>query len=273
MSTTTAPACPDAAKPATHVAAGPGRTPILALGALGVVFGDIGTSPLYAFKESLKAATHGGAPVGEAAIGMVSLVLWTVMAIVTLKYVVLILRADNHGEGGTLTLMALAIRSAPRAAGTCAVLGILGAALFYGDAVITPAISVLSAMEGLKLVAPSLGEYVIPGSVAVIVALFAMQSWGTAAVARWFGPVMALWFALLAVAAVPHVLAEPRILAALDPTRGLSFLLSNGGVAFLALGSVFLAVTGGEALYATWATSGARPSAWPGPSWCCPRSA
>jgi KUP system potassium uptake protein len=237
----------------------PGLLPA-SLGALGVVYGDIGTSPLYAFKERLHAATGGGEATPEAAIGIVSLILWTLMVIVTMKYVALVMRADSNGEGGILTLSALAQRATgARLTGTVAVLGMVGASLFYGDAVITPAVSVLSAVEGLGLVTPALTPYVIPLSLCILVALFLAQSRGTAAMAGVFGPVMALWFALFGIAAVPHVAAQPAILAALNPVHGVTFLLSHGFVAFLTLGSVFLAVTGAEALYGDMGHFGRRP--------------
>ena len=253
------PACA-APPPATEPAHAPQGLAAAGLGALGVVYGDIGTSPLYAFKESLRAASGGGAASPEAVVGVVSLILWTLMAIVTLKYVALVMRADANGEGGILTLTALAQRATP-ASMTLAVsvLGMAGASLFYGDAVITPAVSVLSAVEGLGLVAPWLSGYVIPAAVVTLAALFVAQSRGTAAMAGVFGPVMAAWFALIALAALPHVAARPEVLAALNPAHGLSFLLDHGLVAFMTLGAVFLAVTGAEALYADMGHFGRRP--------------
>jgi KUP system potassium uptake protein len=234
-----------------HVEGEPRRTKLfgLALGSVGVVYGDIGTSPLYALKESLKAATAGGTADTATVIGVVSLVLWTLIVIVTLKYVLLIMRADNQGEGGILALTALAARGVgplPVIVG----LGMVGAALFYGDAVLTPAVSVLSAVEGLKLVAPSLDHYVLPIAITVLVALFSVQFRGTAKVASFFGPIMALWFAILALAALPHIVAQPAILAAINPLEGVRFLTQHLGAAFITLGAVFLSVTGAEALYA-----------------------
>jgi KUP system potassium uptake protein len=229
------------------------------IGSVGVVYGDIGTSPLYALKESLTAASAGGALTPEMVFGVVSLVLWTLMVIVTLKYVLLILRMDNNGEGGTLTLMALVQRVMGHKAGLVAVLGMIGASLFYGDAIITPAISVLSAVEGLKLVAPSLEPFVLPLSVVILVALFAVQSKGTAVVGAWFGPITAVWFAAMALGGLSHIADEPGILAAINPTHGVRFLLTHGTAGLYALGAVFLAVTGAEALYADMGHFGRRP--------------
>ncbi len=197
-------------------------------------------------------------------IGVVSLLLWALILIVALKYVVLMLRLDNRGEGGTLSLLAL-IRAGAGATGVGVVaLGAAGAALFYGDAVITPAISVLSAVEGLKLVTPALAAYVVPLTLVVLVALFLVQHRGTGAIARWFGPITAAWFAAMALVALPHVVADPSILAALDPRYALNFLAAHGLVGFLVLGAVFLAVTGAEALYADMGHFGRGPirAAW-----------
>lgn len=222
----------------------------LAMGSIGVVYGDIGTSPLYALKESINAARGAGAASPEIVLGVLSLVIWALVVIVTVKYVIVMLRADNAGEGGTLTLMALAQRALGHRWAFIPVLGIVGAALFYGDAIITPAISVLSAVEGLSLVTPAFERYVIPVSIAILVGLFAVQSRGTARVAAWFGPIMALWFVILAAGAAPHIAAHPIVLTAINPIYGISFLLEHGVTAFVALGAVFLAVTGAEALYA-----------------------
>ena len=231
----------------------------LSLGTLGVVYGDIGTSPLYALKESLAAAAGGGLVTREMVFGIVSLILWALIFIVTVKYVLFILRADNNGEGGTLTLMALAQRAMGHSIFGIALLGMVGAALFYGDAMITPAISVLSAIEGLKLVAPDLEHYVVPLSLVIMVGLFAVQSWGTASVAAWFGPVMILWFLAMAVGGITHIADSPSILGAISPTYGISFLLTHGTAGLFALGAVFLAVTGAEALYADMGHFGRRP--------------
>ncbi|WP_188516654.1 potassium transporter Kup [Alsobacter metallidurans] len=238
----------------------------LTLGSVGVVYGDIGTSPLYALKESLTAAADGGALTEPMILGVVSLILWTLIVIVTLKYVLLILSMDNEGEGGTLTLMALVQRVMGHKAAAITVLGMAGAALFYGDAVITPAISVLSAVEGLKLVAPNLDPMIVPLSIAILVLLFAAQSRGTAAVALFFGPITAVWFVAMALGGLPHILAEPRIVGALNPVHGVDFLVHHGIAGLFALGAVFLAVTGAEALYADLGHFGAKPirTAWLG---------
>ncbi len=224
----------------------------LTLGALGVVFGDIGTSPLYAMKETFSGA-HELAPAEANVYGVISLVFWAITIIVSLKYVLLITRADNDGEGGIMALIALvqgvALGSA-RAKYALVALGVFGAALFYGDGMITPAISVLSAVEGLELVAPSFGDIVIPITIAILATLFFIQRFGTGLVGRLFGPVMAVWFGTLAVLGLAKVVGEPSILRALSPHYGVQFFLDEGGKAFLALASVVLAVTGAEALYA-----------------------
>ena len=175
---------------------------------MGVVYGDIGTSPLYALKEAAKAAAHGGPLTHSAVLGVVSLILWALVVVVTLKYVVILLRADNNGEGGTLALMALAQRAATRGGAAIVLLGIISGALFYGDAVITPALSVLSAIEGIKLVTSTFDPYVVPLTVVILVALFAVQSRGTARVAAFFGPVMCVWFAVIAIAALPQIVGN-----------------------------------------------------------------
>jgi KUP system potassium uptake protein len=231
---------------------GPGAA--LMLGALGVVYGDIGTSPLYAFKEAVKAATSGGASVPAAATGAVSLILWSLILIVSLKYAVLILRADNRGEGGIVAMLALLGARQARPGSWKALLlvvGLVGAALLYGDGAITPAISVLSAIEGLKVDAPSLGPYVVPITLVILVGLFLVQHKGVAAIGRVFGPVMLVWFAVLVLIAIPSILRTPEILEAANPWRAVDFLLHAGWhVSFLMLGAAFLAVTGGEAMYA-----------------------
>ncbi|MCJ2049640.1 potassium transporter Kup, partial [Methylobacterium sp. J-070] len=215
---------------------------------------DIGTSPLYAFKEAVKAATAGGASVPAAATGAVSLILWSLILIVSLKYAVLILRADNRGEGGIVAMLAL-LGARQARPGTwkalLLVVGLVGAALLYGDGAITPAISVLSAIEGLKVDAPSLGPFVVPITIVILVGLFLVQHKGVAAIGRVFGPVMLVWFAVLVLLAVPSILRAPEILAAANPWRAVDFLLHAGWhVSFLMLGAAFLAVTGGEAMYA-----------------------
>jgi KUP system potassium uptake protein len=236
----------------------------LALGALGVVFGDIGTSPLYAIQTVFSA--DASRPVGlhsDAVYGVISLVFWAVVIVVTLKYVVFVMRADNDGEGGIMALIALVIdragqMNARRLAGLVAV-GIFGASLFFGDSMITPAISVLSAVEGLEVVQPSLEHLVVPISAAILIGLFAIQARGTAAVGRLFGPVMVVWFTVLAVLGVHGIAGHPGILRALSPTYGVRFFLDDGLTAFLALGGVVLAVTGAEALYADMGHFGRAP--------------
>ena len=236
----------------------------LALGSIGVVYGDIGTSPLYAFREAIVAATGGGEVTREAVFGVLSLIFWALIVIVTLKYVLILLRADNHGEGGTLTLMALAQRALGRSTGILFLLGTISGALFYGDAVITPALSVLSAVEGLKVATPAFDPYVVPLTVVILIALFAVQSRGTAQVAAFFGPVMLIWFVALAIPALMRIAAMPSILFALSPWHALRFLAGHGVIGLVTLGAVFLAVTGAEALYADLGHFGRRPiqTAW-----------
>lgn len=251
----------------------------LALGALGVVYGDIGTSPLYALRETVLAATgmgaggHGGtvdlalnAPIPRGIIiGVLSLILWSLVVVVTLKYVVLLLSADNNGEGGTLTLVALAQRALGRMRGGVVLfLGMAGAALFYGDAVITPAISVLSAVEGIKLVTPALDEYVVSIASGILIALFLVQSRGTEKVANFFGPIMMVWFLTLAGLGIYHISDDLGVFASINPYWGLRFFFDHPGVSLAVLGSVCLAVTGAEALYADMGHFGRGPirSAW-----------
>jgi len=233
----------------------------LTLAALGIVYGDIGTSPLYVMKTVFDKDT--GLTLSEPElIGVLSLILWSLMVVVTLKYVLLIMRADNHGEGGIMALLALAASSVatqPRLRHALLLLGVFGAALFYGDGVITPAISVLSAMEGLEVASPRLAPYVLELTVAVLVALFLVQKHGTAGIGALFGPVMVLWFLVLAVSAIAPIAQHPAILAAANPLAGLAFLGRHGWVAFVALGAVVLAVTGAEALYADMGHFGPRP--------------
>ncbi|MEA2232100.1 MAG: system potassium uptake protein [Solirubrobacteraceae bacterium] len=233
--------------------AGKAGTAALTLGALGVVFGDIGTSPLYALQTVFTAHDHAVKPDEAGVYGVISLVFWAITIIVSVKYVTFIMRADNEGEGGIMALIArvLDLPLKGRAAkATLVALGIFGAALFYGDGMITPAISVLSAVEGLEVAAPSLESLVLPITLAVLSVLFAIQRFGTEAVGRLFGPVMALWFTILALSGLARVVDSPAILRALSPTYGIEFFVDHGAVAFLALGSVVLAVTGAEALYA-----------------------
>ncbi len=237
----------------------------LMLGSIGVVYGDIGTSPLYALREAVVAASGGAAEATpQAVLGVLSLILWALIVVVTLKYVVILLRADNNGEGGTLALMALAQRAVTKGGAAIVLLGIISGALFYGDAVITPALSVLSAIEGIKLVTATFEHYVVPLTVIILVALFAVQSRGTARVAALFGPVMCVWFAVIAIAAVPQIVRHPEVLLALNPLHAVSFMLHHGMIGFVTLGAVFLAVTGAEALYADLGHFGKRPiqTAW-----------
>jgi KUP system potassium uptake protein len=222
----------------------------LALGSVGVVYGDIGTSPLYAFREALRPVAFDGVQRHEI-IGLISLFFWALAIIVTLKYVIFLLKADNDGEGGTLSLLSLVSKAVPeKRAGILFLIGIVGASLFLGDAMITPALSVLSAVEGLKFVAPSLTQYVVPISVVILVLLFAVQSRGTAAVSAFFGPITAVWFVTMAAIGIYHISDDFSVLQAFNPYYGAWFLFNSGMVGFIVLGSVFLAVTGAEALYA-----------------------
>ena len=234
----------------------------LALAALGVVYGDIGTSPLYALKEVFGSPHHPVPITPENVLGILSLVFWALMAVVSGKYVSFITRADNRGEGGIMALMALALRQQkPGSIGrnVIVILGLFGAALFYGDGVITPAISVLSAVEGLGIVTPALERFVIPLALVVLVALFVIQRHGTASVGRLFGPVMMLWFATLAVLGLANIVAAPGVLRALNPGWAMQFFVANPGLGFLSLGAVVLVLTGGEALYADMGHFGRRP--------------
>ena len=232
----------------------------LTLGAIGVVYGDIGTSPLYALKEVF---AHGHVSLNaENIYGVLSLVFWTLTVVVSVKYVVLILRADNNGEGGLIAMLALAsqaVKGRPALRRRLLLLGIFGTAIFFGDGVITPAISVLSAVEGLEVAAPALHSYIIPVTLVVLTALFFVQRRGTSSVGKLFGPVMVLWFGVLAVLGLMHIVDNPAILWALSPHYALIFLLGNPAVAFIALGSVVLCVTGAEALYADMGHFGKRP--------------
>ncbi|HTO67572.1 MAG TPA: potassium transporter Kup [Bradyrhizobium sp.] len=231
----------------------------LTLGSIGVVFGDIGTSPLYALREAVAGAAQGQPVTRVIVLGVLSLILWSLLIVVTAKYVLLLLRADNNGEGGTLSLMALGQRALGRRSLVLLALGVVGASMFIGDSMITPAISVLSAVEGLKLAAPALEHYVVPLTVFILFALFAVQSRGTARVASAFGPVMVVWFASLAVLGIVNISDDPTVLAAINPWHALHFLLSHGTVGLVTLGAVFLAVTGGEALYADLGHFGRKP--------------
>jgi KUP system potassium uptake protein len=251
-------AAPEATLPEAH-AHTPGGFWTLMLGAIGVVFGDIGTSPLYAFKESVAAAAAGAPVTRDIILGVLSLILWSLVLVVTIKYVVILLRADNKGEGGTLTLVALAQRAVRHRGGLVLALGIAGAGLFYGDAVLTPAISVLSAVEGLKLVAPDLESYVVPITLGILAALFFVQSRGTGKVASFFGPIMLVWFAALAIAGAMHIADDPTVLTAINPLHCVSFFINHPAVSLAVLGAVCLSVTGAEALYADLGHFGAKP--------------
>ncbi len=233
--------------------------PALTLAALGIVYGDIGTSPLYTLKECFSAHTHLTPTVANVT-GILSLIFWSIIVVVTLKYISFVLRADNKGEGGILTLAALAgrkLEGLPRS--LVLVLGLLGAGLFFGEVVITPAISVLSAVEGLEVVAPELDAYVLPLALGVLIALFLIQKSGTAKVGAFFGPIMGLWFLTLGALGVLGISSQPAVLQAVNPMLGLNFLLDHGWASLLALGSVVLALTGAEALYADMGHFGRKP--------------
>lgn len=237
--------------------------PMLMLGALGIVFGDIGTSPIYAVREALANVAEPGHVAAADVLGILSLIFWSLTLVVTAKYVAFVLRADNHGEGGTLSLMALA-RSGTNQSMVVFWLGVAGASLFFGDAVITPAISVLSAIEGLEVVTPAFTPYVVPITIVILLALFFVQRFGTGSVGRVFGPVTAVWFLVLGVSGIVHIFDNLSVFAALNPYYAASFMARNAGMAFVTLGAVFLAVTGAEALYADLGHFGRRPivTAW-----------
>ncbi|RKP54871.1 potassium transporter Kup [Pararobbsia silviterrae] len=229
--------------------------------AIGVVFGDIGTSPLYSLKEAFSPA-H-GIPLGPSTIlGVISLLFWAIIVVVSLKYVMFVMRADNNGEGGILALMAMAIRPLDRRATVAHVLialGVFGACMFYGDAVITPAISVISAVEGLEIAAPHLSQYVVPITIVILICLFYIQRHGTDSVGRLFGPIMITWFVVLAIMGISHIFREPRIIAALSPYYAYKFMETHVLQAYVVMGSVFLVLTGAEALYADMGHFGAKP--------------
>ncbi len=238
-----------------------GRFATLTIVGIGVVYGDIGTSPLYAFRDAVAAASGGPGVVPRvgAVLGILSLILWALIILVSSKYVLILLRADNHGEGGILALMALVQRSAARKALPALILGAVGAALFYGDALITPAISVMSAVEGAKLAMPLTHGWVVLATIVILVGLFAVQSYGTHRVARAFGPVMILWFVVIGGAGLYQIARNPVVLAAVNPLHAISFLTSDVGIGLATLGAVFLAVTGAEALYADLGHIGRKP--------------
>ena len=237
----------------------------LALGSVGVVYGDIGTSPLYAFREAVVAASRTARVTREIVLGVLSMILWALIVVVTIKYVLLLLRADNNGEGGTLSLTALATRALGRRTTLVFLLGVIGASMFLGDSVITPAISVLSAVEGLKLLSPAFEHYVVPLTIAILFGLFAVQSRGTAKVAAFFGPIMLVWFVAIAVAGLMHISDDPRRFC-WRSIRGTAsrFVYEHGHIGLVTLGAVFLVVTGGEALYADLGHFGRKPiqTAW-----------
>ena len=237
----------------------PQKMPILILGALGVVYGDIGTSPIYAFREALVASSGGNVAEREDILGVLSLIIWALTLIVTIKYVLFVLRADNRGEGGTLSLMALARSTFPKRSIFILGLGMLGASLFYGDAVITPAISVLSAVEGMKVVTPAFEPYVVPLTLVILAALFAVQRFGTGSVGIVFGPITLVWFLAIGASGLVHIFDDPEILLAINPYYIFGFLTHQPDVAFVTIGAIFLAVTGAEALYADLGHFGRRP--------------
>ena len=233
----------------------------LSLTALGVVYGDIGTSPIYALRESLH-GKHGLSPTPENVLGLLSLIVWALILVISIKYLAFVMRADNCGEGGMIALTAFVAPTGPKPSGhrhLLVLIGLFGASLLYGDGMITPAISVLSAVEGLEVVTPVFRPYVVPITIVILIILFAVQSRGTAKIGAIFGPVMLAWFLVLAALGLRHVIAHPAVMAAVNPMHGIQFFARNGLTGFLVLGSVFLAVTGGEALYADMGHFGKRP--------------
>jgi KUP system potassium uptake protein len=259
--------------PHAHSHGVPGRPSslvALTLGSIGVVYGDIGTSPLYAFREAVTAAGGGGPITLDIVLGVLSLILWSLIIVVTAKYVLLLLRADNNGEGGTLSLTALAARALGRRTTLVFLLGVVGASMFLGDSVITPAISVLSAVEGLKLsqelkaAIPNFDNFVVPLTIAILCGLFAVQKRGTGNISNLFGPIMVIWFVAIAAAGIVHIADYPGVWVAINPLHAISFVATHGHIGLVALGAVFLAVTGGEALYADLGHFGRKPiqTAW-----------
>ena len=237
-------------------------TAVAAMAALGIVYGDLGTSPLYTYQAIV--GTVGGHPTAEEAMGLLSLVVWALIVTVSVKYCVFVMRADNHGEGGILALMALVTGKAGRAGGALVVAGLFGAALIYGDGVITPAISVLSALEGINVVTDAFKPYVVPAALVVLVGLFGAQMKGTASIGRVFGPIMLLWFAVIAVLGLSGIVRRPEVILAINPLHAVRFVFAHGWHTFIVLGGVFLAITGGEALYADMGHFGRNPirSSW-----------
>ena len=251
---------PDTASPWAPVGSGDRRLAGLTVAAIGVVYGDIGTSPLYAMREAFGA--HGGLPLGEPAVlGVLSLIFWALLLVVTIKYVAVIMRADNQGEGGVLALVSLVLRSlrGARRQRVAIALAMIGAALFYGDGILTPAISVLGAVEGLKVATPAFEPYVVSAAVAILVGLFLAQRRGTGGIGVLFGPVMCLWFAVLALLGALQIAANPAVLSALNPAHAIALFGTHHWQAFVALGAVVLAVTGAEALYTDMGHFGRRP--------------
>ena len=241
-----------------------GLVPLI-VGALGIVYGDLGTSPLYSIREAFEGKSHRLAVDRVNVLGAVSIIIWTLVIIIAIKYVLLVLRADNHGEGGILALTALVAphETSPTAkrvrTGVLVLLGLFGTALLFGDGMITPAISVLSAVEGFELVSPGLDSFVVPLAVAILLALFAIQRFGTGTVGRLFGPVMVVWFATMAVLGAVSLARTPEILQAVNPVNAVRYFTTNTTKGFLSMGSLFLVVTGGEALYADMGHFGRRP--------------
>jgi KUP system potassium uptake protein len=234
-------------------------TKVLMLGALGVVYGDIGTSPIYAFREALHASSGGDVANRADILGVLSLIIWSLTITVTVKYIMFVLRADNRGEGGVLSLMALVRGSFTTRSAIILGIGIVGASLFFGDAVITPAISVLSAVEGMNVVTPAFQPYVVPLTLIILAILFAVQRFGTGGVGLVFGPVTALWFLAIGLSGLNHIVSDPEILWAISPHYIVAFLINSPDVAFVTIGAVFLAVTGAEALYADLGHFGRKP--------------
>ncbi len=231
----------------------------LTIGSVGVVYGDIGTSPLYAFREAVTAAAAGGPVTRDIVLGVLSLIVWSLIIVVTVKYVVILLRADNNGEGGTLSLTALAFRALGRRSSGVIILGAIGASMFYGSSLITPALSVLSAVEGLKYATPQFEPFVLPLTIFILIALFAVQSRGTAKVSVFFGPVTVVWFAVMAIIGTMHIADDLGVLNAVNPYYAIKFLAGNGLIGLITLGAVFLVVTGSEALYADLGHFGRKP--------------
>ena len=261
MSRTPEPAVDDQPSSAEIGRSDASRFAALLVVGIGVVYGDIGTSPLYAFRDAVAAASGGlgVAPRPDAVLGILSLILWALITLVSTKYVLILLRADNHGEGGILALMALVQRSASRRALPVLVLGAIGGALFYGDALITPAISVMSAVEGAKLAMPVSQREALIATIVILLVLFAVQGYGTHRVAGAFGPIMIVWFLVIGAAGIYQIAQAPQVLAAANPLHAVTFLTSDVTIGLMTLGAVFLAVTGAEALYADLGHIGRRP--------------